>query len=107
MTLDPQTLKIINAIKSNIVIPLIYLMFAIALVYFFWGGVEYIISLNNPTKKKEGQDHLFWGVIGLVIMISVFGITTFIFNTVTDNNNIKGIGGGDIVQPSIIKNQQL
>ncbi len=104
MTLDPTTLSIINAIKSNVIVPVVVLMFALAMLYFLWGVVEYIINLDNATKRLEGQGHMFWGVIGLGIMLSVFGIMNFIFNTVTDNGNIKGVDNQAIVAPSTVNN---
>ena len=53
----------------------------LALLGFFWGLVQYIFSAGDDTKKEKGQQHMIWGVIGLFVMMSVFGIMQLIINT--------------------------
>jgi phosphotransferase system glucose/maltose/N-acetylglucosamine-specific IIC component len=73
---------ILTKIKTEIVVPVIGLLFALALLYFLWGVVSYILNVNNATKKQEGQRHILWGIVGLAIMLSAFGIVNFVFNSV-------------------------
>lgn len=75
--------KIVGAIISNIVQPLIQLMFVIAIVVFIWGVVEMIISASNEEARSTGTKHMMWGLIGLFIMFSVYGILNLIVNTLT------------------------
>lgn len=67
--------------------------------------VKYMLNLNNPSGRQEGQRHMLWGVIGLAIMLSAFGIVKFVFNSVTtaDDKPIKGINGDTIQEPDILK----
>ncbi len=74
--------KLLNAINTVLINPLIYLMFAAAFVYFMYGVVEFIIGAGNPEKRKVGQQHILWGVIGMVIMISAIGIVNLLTATV-------------------------
>lgn len=71
---------IINKLNDAIINPLIKLLFAVAFLFFLYGIVEFIAGGGNPQKKKTGQEHMFYGVIGLFIMIAVFGIINLIAN---------------------------
>lgn len=64
-----------------IVNPLIVLMFAVALVYFLWGVFNYIKGAGSETDRETGGKHILWGVIGMFIMISVWGILRVALNT--------------------------
>jgi hypothetical protein len=102
-------MDVLSRIKSEIIVPLIALLFVVAVVYFMWGVVQYIYNMNNPTAKQDGQRHMFWGVIGLAIMLSAFGIVNFVFNTVTNTNGtaVNGIDGKPIPKPDILQQQKF
>lgn len=74
--------EILTKINEIIINPLILLLFGIALLFFVYGVFEYIWKSNaNPAKMKEGRSHMFWGIIGMFIMISVFGFFKILLNT--------------------------
>ncbi|MBU3925663.1 hypothetical protein KJ763_00640 [Patescibacteria group bacterium] len=66
--------QLISKITSTIVNPLIGLMIAIAFMIFIWGVVQFIANADNQQKRDEGKKHILWGLVGLLIMISVGGI---------------------------------
>jgi len=75
---------IYQAIRDDIILPLITLAFAVALIIFIWGALGYILALrkgDTDVGRQNGQRHMFWGAIGMAIMISVFGILQFIIGT--------------------------
>jgi hypothetical protein len=57
----------------------------LALVYFLWGVVEYLMHADEPEARSTGARHMIWGVIGLAIMVGVFGIMNIIINTIGAN----------------------
>ncbi|MFQ5540873.1 MAG: hypothetical protein ACE5F4_01350 [Candidatus Paceibacteria bacterium] len=57
-----------------IINPLIGLLFALALAYFVWGGAQFILNAGSEEGRKKGKQALLWGLIGLFVMASVFGI---------------------------------
>ncbi len=72
------------AIRNDVLMPIIYLAFAIALLIFIWGMIGYLVNLRNGAtddKQQAGKRHMIWGAIGVAIMISVFGIMQFIWGT--------------------------
>jgi len=76
---DYKTL--LSSIATNILDPLIGLMAVIALLYFLWGVLQFIRNAESSEERKKGGQHILWGVIGLFIMISAYGIINLILGT--------------------------
>jgi uncharacterized membrane protein YidH (DUF202 family) len=73
--------EVVGSINKTILNPLIQFSFIIAFVVFAWGVMEYLRNANNPTEREKGQKHMIWGIIGLVIMLGVYGIMNILINT--------------------------
>ena len=76
------TIALLEKIKTAIVDPIIYFLFALALIYFLYGVLELIRHADSDEARKAGQQHILWGVIGMFIMISFYGIMHVICNTI-------------------------
>ena len=74
--------KVVNPIISNIVYPLIELMFGVAVLMFVWGVMQMIISGDDEDARKKSKSTILWGSVGLVIMVSAWGIIYLVSNTV-------------------------
>ncbi len=70
-----------EAIKREIIDPLILLLFALAVVYFLFGMMKFIQNQDNAEAQSEGKQHMVWGIIGIFIMVAVYGILGFITTT--------------------------
>ncbi len=82
--------SIISKINDIIINPIILLLFSVALLYFMFGVFEYIWkSRSDPGKIKEGRSHMGWGLFGMFIMISVFGLFKILLNTVPVSERTK------------------
>jgi len=66
-----------------LITPIILLVFAIALLLFVWGLVQFLIELNTGGKANKGKQHMLWGIIGMFIMTAAWGILNLIQSTVT------------------------
>lgn len=73
--------ELLFKLNDKIFNPLIEFAFIIALVVFLWGISEYIRGANSEEKRKEGREHMLWGVVGFVIMFGVFGIISVLTRT--------------------------
>ena len=71
---------LLSKVITQIVNPLIGLMFSVAAVVFIYGVVEYIRNAANDDGKMTGRRHIAWGLVGLVVMVSVYGIINLIQN---------------------------
>jgi hypothetical protein len=70
---------LIDAASGAITNVLIPLAFALCLLYFFWGVVKYIRTGAGSDKgAEEGKRIMIWGIVGLFVAVSIWGIITFI-----------------------------
>ena len=68
-------------LNDKIINPIIEIAFIIAFVLFLWEVFEYIRGGANKEKRKDGNQHMLWGIIGFVIMFGVFGIIKLLLGT--------------------------
>ncbi len=61
----------------NAVIPV---LIALGVVYFVWGVVQYVIAADEE-QKSAGRDKIIYGIIGLAVIIGVWGLATILRNT--------------------------
>ena len=79
MTFAAGVTDLIDAASDIVSTVLIPLAFALALLYFFWGMVKYIrTGAGSEEATKEGKKIMVWGIVGLFIVSSIWGIITFI-----------------------------
>jgi hypothetical protein len=71
----------LNLLNRYILNPLIILVFAIAFLIFFWGIVSFINSDTSDTKRVEGKKKIVWGLVGMFIMFSAYGIIRLLLDT--------------------------
>ena len=82
---EASVVTLMKSVNRVIINPLIILLFALAVVYFLYGLVKYLLSPENEEIRKSSKSHMLWGIIGMFIMISVFGIMSLILNTLGEN----------------------
>ncbi len=68
-------------VDQKIINPLIAFLFALAIAIFLYGMVEFIFNQYNEEKKTSGKSHMLWGVVGIVIMLGVWGILNIMLST--------------------------
>lgn len=72
--------SIVDKIVSEVLNPLIALLMILATVVFLWGVIQMLMNPDNEQKRTEGKKHMIWGIIGLTIMVSVWGIVGVLCN---------------------------
>jgi len=65
----------VTRIINDSVIPLV---FALAVVMFIWGVVQYVINSDEEAKKEKGKQYMIWGIVALTVMISVWGLVAIL-----------------------------
>lgn len=74
--------ELVADINQFVINPLITVLFAVAFVVFVYGLYEGFLAPNAGDEAREkGKKHIVWGIIGIAIMVSVFGIMNLIINT--------------------------
>lgn len=80
--MDAKTL--IGRINAYILNPLLLLLFAVAFLVFYWGIFQFIRGAGGKdpaSSREQGKRAIMWGVIGMLIMFSAFGIIHLVLGT--------------------------
>lgn len=75
-------MQYLSKFVTNIVNPIIYFIFALALMYFLYGVIVFIMNADDETARNTGKKHILWGIVGLFIMVSVYGILGIVLGTI-------------------------
>ena len=67
--------------ETYIINPAILVIFALGFLLFVYGLVEFLWKLNEGGDTDEGKQHMLWGIVGMLIMVSVYGILELLDNT--------------------------
>lgn len=89
-TLDGIICKIGDLL--NLVVPV---LIALGIVYFVWGVITYVIG-SDEEAKQAGRNRMIFGIIGLVVIVGVWGLVRI----VTDTFDIN-VGGENITYPTV------
>lgn len=66
-------------ILNTVVVPVI---FALAFAAFVWGAVNYFFFHGgDETKRAEGRQFVLWGILGMVVLFSVWGFVNIMLST--------------------------
>ena len=73
--------QLLNSFVTHIINPAILLVFTAGFFLFVWGLVQFIMNLDKGEENKEGKQHMLWGIVGMFVMASVYGIIALLDNT--------------------------
>jgi hypothetical protein len=60
----------IRGIIGSLVLPII----GLAVLVFLYGLLQYIANASNEAKRKEGLQFIVYGLIGFVVMLSMWAL---------------------------------
>lgn len=72
--------NLIDRLVTYIIDPIILLVFAAGFFLFVWGLVQFLWKLDEGAQTS-GKQHMLWGIVGMLIMVSVYGIIALIDDT--------------------------
>lgn len=70
----PKTFIELVEIFTSIINTAVPIVLAFAVLGFFWGLAQYMLSAGDSSKTEEGRKLMIYGVIGLFVMVSLWGI---------------------------------
>jgi hypothetical protein len=92
---------LLGRIVQYVIDPAVKVIFTLGLFFFLYGLVEYLWEVKDGKTDGDGRDHMVWGMVGMLIMVSVYGIIALVLNTLeldlgsaTDTSRIQGITPG-------------
>lgn len=65
----------------------IYLLITVAVIFIVWHVVIYLIRPGADDRKEAGKS-IFYGILGLFIILSIWGLVNILLNTFGTNNNV-------------------
>ena len=75
-------------LNDVILFPLIMLMIGIAMLYFIYGSVIYIMNAENSSARETGRRHIMYSIVGLLVMLTAYGILTIAANTISQGGTL-------------------
>ncbi len=79
---NPKLSNLLDSATCIINNSLIPLMFALAVVYFVWGVIQFVIlGAGEETKRTQGKQCMIWGIIALAVMLSIWGLVAILGST--------------------------
>lgn len=81
-----QSLESAIARIDQLLRQLIPVLMVIATIVFLWGVITYITAAGDEDKIKKGRSYIIYGLLGLFVMVAVWGIVRILVQTF-------GVGG--------------
>lgn len=77
----------------------IYLLVAAAVVYIVYFVVRYLVAQSDPSGKREALVNVGWGILGLAIIMSLWGLVNIVVNSFKTNSaNVPNLPSADFVK---------
>lgn len=75
--------QVVNAIDVYIIDPLLLIIFAAGLFVFVWGLFQFMVAQSTTDEGgiNDGKRHMIGGIVGMFIMVSVYGIISLLDST--------------------------
>lgn len=83
--------KLIDTVFINgLMRPIVPLLIGLGVVVFIYGVLVLMFS-EGGEKKEEGKQYMLWGIIGIFVMVSVWGLVNILKGTFGLSENIPKI----------------
>ena len=71
-----------GSVMANILSTVYYWAGAVAIGMIIYGGFMYVLSNGDASKVKKAKDTLLYSIVGLIVVILAFAITTIVIGGV-------------------------
>ncbi len=68
----------LDNVNTLILNPILTLLFALSFLYFAYGVFKFLRLDAADKAREEARNAILWGIVGMVIMFSVYGIIYFV-----------------------------
>lgn len=83
---------------ADIINTVTYLLVAVAVIFIVWNVVRYLILPSGAEGKAAVGGNILWGIVGLFIIVSIWGLVNILTNTFATNGTKQPIpNSGNIV----------
>ncbi len=74
------TLESILCKIGDLLSTVVPILIALGVVYFVWGVITYVIA-SDEEAKSAGRNRVIYGIIGLAVIVAVWGLVKILTNT--------------------------
>jgi hypothetical protein len=82
---SPTDIQLFICKLNQIVSMLMPFLIALGVLYFVWGVITYMIA-SDEEAKSAGRNRVVFGIIGLVVIVGLWGLVRIVTNTFGLNN---------------------
>lgn len=78
---------LVQAVIGCFLRPAVYLIIAMSIIAFLWGTFKLLIVDADSKDKGPAKNFMFWGIVGIFVMVSLWGLVNVLsrtFNLGTD-----------------------
>jgi len=72
---------IVNWASCFLLSVIVPFLFALATAAFILGVIKYFLNPSNEKEREKGKEYIVWGLVGLFLMVSMWGIVKIFTNT--------------------------
>ena len=95
--------SIIQVILKSMIDPLVPILFGLAILIFAWGLFKYLRAGIGDKEIEGAKSLMFWGVIIVFVMVSVWGLVIVIQNIFFGGESSTTFTTDDINKFDLIK----
>ncbi len=77
---SPGTFSELVCLFFDLITFTIPIVASLTLLVFFWGLAKFIKNAADSKSHETGRQLMFWGVIGLFVMVSVWGLVQMVYS---------------------------
>jgi len=66
-------------------------LISLAVVWFIWNVFRYVIA-GSDEEKTKARVNMIWGIVGIFVMVSIWGLVSILSNTFGTNGVSANIG---------------
>jgi len=83
-----NTIQGIICKAGEILAVLLPFLVALGVIIFVWGVISYVIASDEEAKTR-GRDRMIYGIIGLAVIIALWGLVKILTNTFELNSGTE------------------
>lgn len=83
-----NTLGDVLAVFTQIINGLMPFIVALAVLIFIWGVFQFVMAAGDEEGRKTGRDKMIYGIIGIFVMVSVWGLVNLLQGSFGTNKTV-------------------
>lgn len=72
---------------TNIGNTVIQILIAFAVIYIIYSVIIFLINGDNEDKRKAARGSILWGIVGLFVILSIWGLVRILTNSFRTDTN--------------------